>query len=702
MPIQASPQSASLAALYELLQKTRSGLNTASVPDIIPLLGGQGLGDLFLGQAPEEIQNWSYGNYPLRIPELSNVPIVKTGRKQPLADTMLLGMDLPIGALGVRAARKMIPSGLNDFPVSGGSWLPGHAVTDQSRRNFLKQTGALAGAGTAAVSVPLAVKHIASVSDSPLSKVDSMAELTAKASNFIDPESVGLVGLAGIVKNKGGTWFPSARQGLMESLESPFKFEINTPMREFNIDPAIWEAMNPGMKRETLMNLTKGDAEKVNDFLAADAAERFAMGPLSKYVMTSMGTAEDPLRTAVGKGLWLTDTPPVVTDYMRNKAAGMREKAGMPAVGKDVNERLWEDITDAGIRPITPEKHKDLFLQPGTSDYPILSHASFEKDPIYLFNGPNATLNQTGLSDLPSHLYDMMSEGRLDPRKLPGMSVEQAYTIAARDIQDAAKNAAVRDEKIANIAKEFYGNRVPDYQTQRLLGFNMHGGLNPDELKHMMSLETCQGNHCLGAGGGRGHGYKDWFPMRDPITGKDWMKGGVQYNEYMDRLLRDPNEIVTTLRSPSGDYIGTINELKGRLKDDPETWAQVIAHKYPDLKGLINEELNAAKEAQPYGFPVHETISDNLSRLFSKDFADELLNTPVPHYLQIKGMNNAALPEKFWPDVEEYLSRNGPYSLKDLMEGDISNFRAPQKFANGGLVWYKDPKGTYMLTEGAA
>lgn len=86
----AIPQQPSLAKLAELLQNAKSSGNQYSVPNWVPLLGGSGAGDMLLGNAPEEIENWSYGDAPMRVPEMSNVPQFKKGRAQSLADTAML------------------------------------------------------------------------------------------------------------------------------------------------------------------------------------------------------------------------------------------------------------------------------------------------------------------------------------------------------------------------------------------------------------------------------------------------------------------------------------------------------------------------------------------------------------------------------------------------------------------------------------
>jgi hypothetical protein len=77
-----------MAALAKLLRAGRDIGNKATFSPSMPLVGGQGMGDLVLGKAPEEVENWGYGNMPVRMPEMSNVPMVKTGRKDGLADAI--------------------------------------------------------------------------------------------------------------------------------------------------------------------------------------------------------------------------------------------------------------------------------------------------------------------------------------------------------------------------------------------------------------------------------------------------------------------------------------------------------------------------------------------------------------------------------------------------------------------------------------
>lgn len=88
-------------ALAKLLRSGRNLGNKLQIPESVPLLGGQGVGDMFLGKAPEEVENWAYGNYPFQIPEMSNIPTMKTGRAEGVFDALSMA---PVGAGGAGQA----------------------------------------------------------------------------------------------------------------------------------------------------------------------------------------------------------------------------------------------------------------------------------------------------------------------------------------------------------------------------------------------------------------------------------------------------------------------------------------------------------------------------------------------------------------------------------------------------------------------
>ena len=117
-----------VAKIGELLNAAKTYANQYYVKDQVPLLGGTQLGDFLLGQAPEEIQRWGQGDYPVRNPSDvvktggNRADIWKSGRFEPTFD--VAAMAAP--ALGKTAEiTKGLPLGLGIKPVTTAE----HAVS---------------------------------------------------------------------------------------------------------------------------------------------------------------------------------------------------------------------------------------------------------------------------------------------------------------------------------------------------------------------------------------------------------------------------------------------------------------------------------------------------------------------------------------------------------------------------------------------
>ena len=162
--ITASPQNAALAAIAQRLQAAKEFGNRAQIPVI-----DMGVGDLLLGRAPEEVQEWSYGNAPMRVAgggTGSLIPQLKTGRAEGLADTTFLGADITgIGALGLKGAGALGRMAARQTPT---------AAPSESRRGFLRTVGGL-GAAAAASAVPTPVRQVLEEGAAPLARAAAAA-----------------------------------------------------------------------------------------------------------------------------------------------------------------------------------------------------------------------------------------------------------------------------------------------------------------------------------------------------------------------------------------------------------------------------------------------------------------------------------------------------------------------------------------------
>jgi len=148
--IRATPQNPYLGKASEGLRWARDTLDHVPLPD----WAGGGLGQALVGKAPEEVNEWSYGNAPMHVPQQGvRMPQMKQGR----GEGVMSAAFLPVAEAGLlaRGAGK-------------GAQVAGRAATNalmnvgenSGRRQFIKQAGALGGAAVGAAAVPPALRAI--------------------------------------------------------------------------------------------------------------------------------------------------------------------------------------------------------------------------------------------------------------------------------------------------------------------------------------------------------------------------------------------------------------------------------------------------------------------------------------------------------------------------------------------------------------
>lgn len=97
--MKATPRNRLAGLLADALTGVRDFADQVKVPESVPLVGGQGLGSMFLMKAPEEINELSYGNLPIQINPYAGrtanfVPEMKRGRGAQVFDALSL-LSLP-------------------------------------------------------------------------------------------------------------------------------------------------------------------------------------------------------------------------------------------------------------------------------------------------------------------------------------------------------------------------------------------------------------------------------------------------------------------------------------------------------------------------------------------------------------------------------------------------------------------------------
>lgn len=108
-----TPRSGMTGMLADALMGARNFADRAKVPDFVPLIGGEGVGSLLVGKAPEEVNEMSYGNSPIQMNPYAGrtasfVPEMKRGRGQQLADALSL-LSLPGGKTAASMMMGAVP-----------------------------------------------------------------------------------------------------------------------------------------------------------------------------------------------------------------------------------------------------------------------------------------------------------------------------------------------------------------------------------------------------------------------------------------------------------------------------------------------------------------------------------------------------------------------------------------------------------------
>jgi len=181
--IQATPRNAIVGRLADLLQSGKSYANKYEVLPQVPLLGGTGLGDLFMGKAPELVDDISYDGLQaaIRGGNVATGGIGTYGARPAVADAALLGADMVGIGKGLSGLSRKSASALYDKLIEGG--------TSISRREAIKKLGALSGGAAITGSGvglvrKLADNTIADVAHVAPSVVDNVAVAAAKKYKF--------------------------------------------------------------------------------------------------------------------------------------------------------------------------------------------------------------------------------------------------------------------------------------------------------------------------------------------------------------------------------------------------------------------------------------------------------------------------------------------------------------------------------------
>jgi hypothetical protein len=653
--MKAIPQQPNLARLAELLQNAKSSGNQYSVPNWVPLLGGSGAGDMLLGNAPEEIENWSYGDAPMRVPEMSNVPQFKKGRAQSLADTAML-----LAGPAESTARNAIAGNVGMIIKPKGG-------------NFVK------GASYYITPEDAAMRY----------------------SQYVDPELAGYA-RAGmhLMPHEYAETVPkmAVNDWLQQKLAKYIKNEMGTPE-----DPVRRIAEEWPDKRDVLISQQKSKMPNMQDL----AAKYEEMGLPPEVIASRMANAQREAAGIQDKIIEFENYNPLhytpdkeISPY--NDVEELRKKAGYPVEGiaKSDLAKLWEHYADNAF---TVDKAKELL---DTSPRYLQANPWLESVPenqnVYAIKSTDT--NDTGFYDLANKLLnathpdtDLPDFLRIDPAKLSRVSMPQAVEHVAKinawreaeNLKEGRNAATVMHKEYPDKGLAWMQMKMPEptLLEGHYLGEDRYG--NPavldasgSEWASASTLEEALADY-------RNAERRDALQAALKFEG-DTM--GHCVGQYCDEVGRGDTNIYS-LRDRRGEPHVTI-ETKGDGFD-------------PDEFLSLNKDLLAdpwwSNRLKQIHSDEHISPQGKIQKLMNEmGYAGETFIQPKPmeRIVQIKGKQNASPNEKYLPAVQDFVRSKDWSMVHDLPNSGLLRLQKYKSDLNDDLYNQALEKhGSYVTQE---
>lgn len=433
-----------------------------------------------------------------------------------------------------------------------------------------------------------------------------------------------------VVKPKGGNWLGHVERALSNLKPSQFGPSAKDLAEELATYKPGSESYNRVLREIGLLQRSNA----VNDWVG---------GPLTKYVKTYMGTAEDPVRKLAEQGILHVN--PEELNFNPNQAIGMN------LTGKSRLARAWEGASDLPInrmiaRDLSPEtlaaEPWTAKLAPEDTVYGLLDRQNFARDVGFTHIKDELRNAISPTSELPASL-------RLQPEDLKQMGMEKAVRHVAainawREAQQAEANLAKATNPATHTIKEYpEGYKMVELKPQSAPeGWVSEGEayanpLNPSEpwiyprqsLEEALKYEGDVMGHCVGG--------------------------------YCDPVFKGESRIFS-LRDAKGRPHVTIETRPGRFEGIPREEFRSVADMTPEQYAAEMERIS------PYATTTQESaIKDKW-----------LVHPQIPYFIpedilkpaivQIKGKGNKAPSAKYQPMIQDFI-RSGDWGEI----GDLAN-----------------------------
>lgn len=647
--MRALDQQPNLAKLAEMLQSTRSAGNQYSVPDWVPLVGGSGVGDMFLGKSPEEIENWSYGNAPMQVPEMSRVPQFKKGRAQSLADTAML-LSGPAESTARNAAAGNV--GMIIKP-KGGNW-----VNDLGNNAYFREL------------------------EMDLPENFPRDWLHKKLASYVKNE---MATPEDPIRAIAENW-PAKRDKLLAEQVAK-KEKLSDLISKYQTEPAPADVVDVDAWRNARTRTAGRD-----------------LGDIEKEI----GRLEDynPLHYTSENGF-----PEMVDEYTRNRRGELNypeEGLAKTELGKN-----WETLSDYSIKPSKIKSYLEKAKDNPSDAGLLQANPWMNKlDPeSVVYRSIPSVLEYTGLDKLAHGLGRAISDTelpehlKLDPAKLSRVSIPQAVEHVAKindwdkykAYEEAARNPAIVQHKqypehgmslvelkLPPKPKEDYWDIVEDL---------------PEDDQYMIN-ETA---HRKARSEGLDPESDDYRLRVDELVPE------MVYKKHRENILKDALKYEgEQMNNCVGGYCGDVASGSSRIfslrdrKGEPHVTFETRPMKedfyYSKLMDELPQDEQAKLTVDAYDYNAanpHLGYKESVINLMKDRYGP-----PKELLQQVYGKQNQLVPEKYKPLVRDFiknyengldLSKMPNMNMTDLGYQNVNGQWVapedlPQRYANGGLV----------------
>lgn len=435
-----------------------------------------------------------------------------------------------------------------------------------------------------------------------------------------------------VVKPKGGNWLNSVEKALK-------------PLTSIRSGPTSAELAEE-------LATYKPNSESYNRVLNAlglkqrgEAIDQWIGGPLTKYVKTYMGTAEDPVRKLAEQGILHVNPDEL------NVVANWRPQGSQTILGKSPEARRWEGASDLPLAELElsdlpPSVIRDnpwvQKMEPYDRVYGILDYPNFARDVGFTHLKDELRNAMRPDSGLPQSL-------QLKPEDLKQMGMEKAVRHVAainawREAQQAEANLAKATNPATHTIKEYpEGYKMVELKPQSAPeGWVSEGEayanpLNPSEpwiyprqsLEEALKYEGDVMGHCVG-------GY-----CGDVFEG---------------------NSRIFSLRDAKGRPHVTIETRPGRFEGIPREEFRSVADMTPEQYASEMERISPhATTTQESAIKDKWLVHPQIPYFIPED-------SLKPAIVQIKGKGNKAPSAKYQPMIQDFI-RSGDWGEI----GDLAN-----------------------------